>query len=75
MRNDLMAAWCGTTLVVEAGERSGARLQARLAVKQGRRVLLCPPTNEELWARDLVREGLAYFVTSLDDVLEHLQVR
>jgi DNA processing protein len=40
MRNATMSAYGRATIVVEAGEQSGARIQARLAVAHGRPVVL-----------------------------------
>jgi DNA protecting protein DprA len=40
MRNATMSAYGSATVVVEAGEHSGARIQARLAVAHGRPVVL-----------------------------------
>lgn len=40
MRNATMSAYGHATIVVEAGEQSGARIQARLAVEHGRPVIL-----------------------------------
>jgi DNA processing protein len=40
MRNATMSAFGSATIVVEAGEHSGARIQARLAVAHGRPVVL-----------------------------------
>lgn len=40
MRNAVMSAYGHATLVVEAGQTSGARTQARLAVEHGRPVIL-----------------------------------
>jgi DNA processing protein len=40
MRNATMSAYGRATIIVEAGETSGARIQARLAVEHGRPVIL-----------------------------------
>jgi DNA processing protein len=40
MRNATMSAYGRATIIVEAGEKSGARIQARLAVAHGRPVIL-----------------------------------
>src|SRR5581483_252563 len=40
MRNATMSAYGRATIVVEASEQSGARIQARLAVAHGRPVVL-----------------------------------
>lgn len=72
MRNELMAAWTKATLVVEAHPRSGARIQARHAVQQGRLLLFHTLLRTEDWARQYVEEGVASFVGSANDVAKHL---
>lgn len=70
MRNAVMSAYSTASLVVEAGERSGARLQAGIAFKQGRQVLLYKPIMErELWARQMVEKGQAHFCTTVTEGL------
>lgn len=41
-RNDVLATWCDTLLVVEARKRSGSMHTARSALKKGKRVLAVP---------------------------------
>lgn len=69
LRNELMAAWSRATLVIEANDRSGARLQARLAVQLGRRLLLYEGLHAEAWAREYVQQNKASFVRTPDDVM------
>lgn len=77
MRNASMSGYGLATIVVEAGERSGTRIQARVAVDHGRPVILTDTvvrTTE--WGRRLVgrpgvlvaagRDGLA---EAIDEVL------
>lgn len=55
MRNAIMSGYGRATVVVEAGETSGARAQARMAVEHGRPVILTDQvvvSNE--WAQRLV---------------------
>jgi len=55
MRNATMSGYGLATVVVEAGENSGARSQARMAVEHGRQVILCQQVVEQNdWARSLV---------------------
>ena len=63
------------TIVVEAGEHSGARAQARMAMEHGRPVLLTDSviTNTQ-WARELAdgRRPNVYPVGGLQEVSEAL---
>ncbi len=64
------------TLVVEAGARSGARLQGRMARSQGRLLMVTDTlVGAEDWARSLVDEGSAVAVSDADHVLEALRDR
>ncbi|MFI9388181.1 DNA-processing protein DprA [Kutzneria sp. NPDC052558] len=53
MRNAVMSGCSIATVVVEAGEHSGARIQARIAVEHGRHVFLLPEVLVNKWAVDL----------------------
>lgn len=53
MRNGVMAALAGASVIVEAGERSGTRIAARFSLAAGRRVLLLRTLLEQEWAREL----------------------
>jgi DNA processing protein len=61
MRNATMSGYGVATIVVEAGETSGARAQARMAVGHGRPVILTDlVVDNNQWARDLVgRPGVS----------------
>lgn len=55
MRNAVMSGYGRATVVVEAGEQSGARAQARMAVEHGRPVVLTDSvvaSNE--WAKQMI---------------------
>jgi DNA processing protein len=55
MRNATMSGYGLATVVVEAAEKSGARVQARLAVQHGRPVILTDlVVDRNEWARELV---------------------
>lgn len=77
MRNALMSGYGLATIVVEAGEYSGARAQARMAVEHGRPVILTDlvyAANE--WARDLAQRPGVHVAASLkeiDDVVEGIR--
>ncbi|GAB1594771.1 DNA-processing protein DprA [Lysobacter claricitrinus] len=73
-RNRLLAAFCLGTVVVEAAERSGAMITARLAADAGRDVFAIPGSIRNPLARGchhLIRDG-ATLVQSPDDVIEAL---
>lgn len=70
MRNATMSGYGLATVVVEAGEMSGARIQARLAVEHGRQVILTDKVvarNE--WAQLLVGRPGVHVAKNVDDVM------
>ena len=84
MRNATMSGYSLATIVVEAGEKSGARVQARLAVEHGRPVILTDLVVERNeWARALtarpgvhVASGLRESAALIDRLIaEHQDVR
>ncbi|WP_340687348.1 DNA-processing protein DprA [Amycolatopsis coloradensis] len=73
VRNRLIAALTGGTVVVEAGRRSGARNTAGTAGALGKVVMAMPgPVSSAMSAgcHALIREGEATLVTSVDEILE-----
>ncbi|WP_207400923.1 DNA-processing protein DprA [Actinomadura roseirufa] len=71
MRNATMSGYGLATVVVEAGERSGARIQARMAVEHGRPVVLTELVVEQNeWARALVGRPGIHVAGSLKAVME-----
>ncbi|WP_344067804.1 DNA-processing protein DprA [Nostocoides vanveenii] len=70
MRNAVMSGYGRATIVVEAGEQSGARAQARLAVEHGRPVILTEQVvNANDWARKLVKRPGVHVATGIDEAL------
>jgi DNA processing protein len=71
MRNATMSGYGLATVVVEAGEHSGARVQARLAVEHGRPVILTNLVVERNdWARALVSRPGVYVASTLSEVID-----
>ena len=64
MRNAVMSGLSLASVVVEASERSGSRMQARLALEHGRPVFLPSRLLDQEWARHLAeRPGAHVFQT------------
>jgi DNA processing protein len=69
MRNATMSGYGLATVVVEAGEKSGARVQARLAVEHGRPVILTGAVvDRNDWAKALVGRPGVHVARGLRDV-------
>jgi DNA processing protein len=74
-RNRLVAALGLGTLVIEAGQRSGALITARIAMELGREVLVVPgaiDNPECVGSNQLIRDG-ATLVASIDHILEEIE--
>jgi DNA processing protein len=75
VRNRVIAGLATGTLVVEAGQRSGAVNTARHARDLGRRLMAVPgPVTSDLSAgcHQVIREWAGTLVTSAAEVVEHL---
>lgn len=72
MRNAVMSGYAAATVVVEAAWRSGARMQARLALQHGRPVFLLDSLLQHDWARDYANQPGTRVVSGSEDVLEQL---
>jgi DNA processing protein len=70
MRNAVMSGYAAATVVIEAGERSGARIQARLALQHGRPVVLATQVMQHEWARKFADLPGVYVARSTVDLLE-----
>ena len=77
LRNVVMSALSMGTVVVEASETSGAKMQARVALQHGRAVFLLRSLVESHdWARKYVEEGAygaqAIAVATVEDIVDRL---
>ena len=71
MRNAAMSGYTLATVVVEAGEKSGARVQARLAVEHGRPVILTDAVvDRNDWAKALAGRPGVHGARRLRDVTD-----
>lgn len=68
MRNAVMSGFALATVVVEASQTSGARMQARLALGHARPVFLYAPLLEHDWARDFAERPGVHVVTQPEEV-------
>ncbi|PCJ20300.1 MAG: DNA-protecting protein DprA [Candidatus Cloacimonadota bacterium] len=76
LRNRIITGLCLATIIVEAKERSGSMISARLAAEQGREVFALPgPINSEMSSgtNSLIRTG-ATLVSKPSDILSDLNL-
>jgi DNA processing protein len=73
MRNAVMSGYGRATLVVQAGEHSGARAQARMAIEHGRPVILTDQVVADTdWAKRMVGRPGVQVAASLSQVMDHI---
>jgi DNA processing protein len=68
MRNAVMSGLTLATVVVEASQTSGSRMQARLALAHGRPVFLVRSLLEQVWAQELAARPGVHVVRSPGDI-------
>lgn len=68
MRNAVMSGLSLATVVIEAAHTSGARMQARLALAQGRPVFLLESLLDHEWARACARKPGAHVVRTPQEI-------
>lgn len=73
-RNAVMSGFAMATVVVEAGNTSGARMQARLAIEHGRPVFLLRSLLAHEWAQMYATDRPStYVVDSGEEIIGHLE--
>jgi DNA processing protein len=73
LRNAVMSGLALGTVVVEASYRSGARLQARLALGHGRPVFLWRALMDEPWAREAAQRPGVYVIDEAAQVMQTVE--
>jgi DNA processing protein len=69
-----MSGFARASVVVEAGNKSGARMQARLAIEQGRPVFLLRSLLRHQWAQTYAEQRPStYVVDSGEEIVGHLE--
>jgi DNA processing protein len=69
MRNAVMSGYSAATVVVEAPAKSGARIQARLALAHGRPVIMPRELLQNDWAREYAERPGVHVVGGVDEIL------
>jgi DNA processing protein len=73
LRNAVMSGLSRGSVVIEASERSGARVQTRLALAHGRPVFLLERLLGQRWARELATRAGVHVVTRAEDVIAEVE--
>ena len=73
MRNGVMSGFALATVVVEAGQNSGSRMQARLALQHNRPVFLLRSLLTNDWATEMQRRPGVYVVDEPAQITETIE--
>lgn len=73
MRNAVMSGYAAATVVVEAEYRSGARMQARLALEHGRPVVLPRELLRHDWAQGYAKRPGVHVVANEEELLRTIE--
>jgi DNA processing protein len=71
-RNAVMSGFARATVVIEASQTSGARMQARLALEHGRPVFLLESLLGHQWAQSYRDRSGVYVIHGSDEIVAHL---
>lgn len=75
MRNAVMSGYAAATIVVEAGEHSGARIQARYALQHGRPLIFPRELLANPWAREFAERPGVHVVEDLKQMITVVEDR
>lgn len=73
MRNRVMSGLALATVIVEASQTSGSRMQARLALAHGRPVFLVGSLLQQSWARELSKRPGTHVVRSPEEIVSTVE--
>jgi len=77
LRNRIISGISKATLVIEAGEKSGALITAKYALDQGREIMAIPGNiyqEKSIGTNRIIGEGSASLVASFNDILDVLGI-
>jgi DNA processing protein len=72
LRNATMSGLALATVVIEASQTSGARMQARLALEHGRPIFLLSSLLDHEWARAYAERPGTYVVSEPREIVERV---
>ncbi|GAA1086615.1 hypothetical protein GCM10009642_27060 [Nocardiopsis metallicus] len=75
MRNAVMSGYAAATIVVEAGEHSGARIQARYALQHGRPLIFPQELLRNQWAREFAERPGVHVVENMEQMMTTVEER